>query len=434
MATDLENAVARKSAVLAQLAAMGTTGDGARPNVDGEGINKDHDKLKASLYMELQELRKEIAELKKDAASAGGNVGFFESFEVPSFLLPLLLLLGLASGAAGQIIQNHDLLPGFVAAEHIDWTNATANFLTTGSGQCTTLGVGVAPSSSYAIYGYAASGMGVRGTADNSYGGYFTSTGSIGLFAQSSSSASNHSAMYAYRNIVGGLGSSTVSVISDNASDASALILGRHDGTGDLLNLQSSGSVERFVVEDDGTVLLPNDSQAIGFGAAGAVDSSIKYTGSSIETTAVGGWKYLQAAAGVGTYVYGYNTDSAYYKHEYIAAGGVAWTYANGSLRSGTSGYMIHSAGSYWNIVANTNVQIDGKSIFYLRDYDAGNANRFTVDFSTGDTWAEGRIEEAGTFGSIYVHDNSTATSVATGATYTLFDQWGAEPTAKRRT
>lgn len=47
------------------------------------------------------------------------------------------------SGGSDQI--NHDSLTGFVANEHIDWTNAPNNLLTSGTGQLARMGVGCAP-------------------------------------------------------------------------------------------------------------------------------------------------------------------------------------------------------------------------------------------------------------------------------------------------
>lgn len=47
------------------------------------------------------------------------------------------------SGGSDQV--NHDSLTGFVANEHIDWTNASNNLLTSGTGQLARMGVGCVP-------------------------------------------------------------------------------------------------------------------------------------------------------------------------------------------------------------------------------------------------------------------------------------------------
>lgn len=55
MATDLENAIARKSAIWAELAALDVTKAGGKPNTSGSNT-VDHVGYKDGLYRELREL------------------------------------------------------------------------------------------------------------------------------------------------------------------------------------------------------------------------------------------------------------------------------------------------------------------------------------------------------------------------------------------
>ena len=63
MATDLENLQTRRSAVLAELAALGPTKAGGLPNAGGDGIGLDHQGYKAGLYAELREIEALITAL-----------------------------------------------------------------------------------------------------------------------------------------------------------------------------------------------------------------------------------------------------------------------------------------------------------------------------------------------------------------------------------
>lgn len=54
MATDIENLQTRKSAVLAELAAIDTDAPGGLPNSQASGV--DHQGYKAGLYAELREI------------------------------------------------------------------------------------------------------------------------------------------------------------------------------------------------------------------------------------------------------------------------------------------------------------------------------------------------------------------------------------------
>ncbi|MFA5262185.1 MAG: hypothetical protein WC378_00055 [Opitutaceae bacterium] len=57
MATDLENAVARRTAIMTELAALSTSAAGGRPNISGGGGGTvDHVGYKDGLYRELKEL------------------------------------------------------------------------------------------------------------------------------------------------------------------------------------------------------------------------------------------------------------------------------------------------------------------------------------------------------------------------------------------
>jgi hypothetical protein len=59
MATDLENLQARRTAICAELAALGTTKAGGKPNSTAAGV--DHVGYKKSLYEELAAIDQAIA-------------------------------------------------------------------------------------------------------------------------------------------------------------------------------------------------------------------------------------------------------------------------------------------------------------------------------------------------------------------------------------
>jgi hypothetical protein len=61
MASDLENLQTRKSAILAELAALSSSAAGGRPNINGGGMGVvDHVGYKDGLYRELKEINAQI--------------------------------------------------------------------------------------------------------------------------------------------------------------------------------------------------------------------------------------------------------------------------------------------------------------------------------------------------------------------------------------
>ncbi len=64
MATDLENLYARRSAILAELAAIDPTKAGGKPN-NASGV--DHQGYKAGLYAELEKIQTLIDQLELEA-------------------------------------------------------------------------------------------------------------------------------------------------------------------------------------------------------------------------------------------------------------------------------------------------------------------------------------------------------------------------------
>jgi hypothetical protein len=61
MASDLENLQTRKSAILAELAALTSSTAGGRPNINGGGMGVvDHVGYKRGLYDELKEINSQI--------------------------------------------------------------------------------------------------------------------------------------------------------------------------------------------------------------------------------------------------------------------------------------------------------------------------------------------------------------------------------------
>jgi hypothetical protein len=61
MASDLENLTTRRSAILAELAALSSSAAGGRPNINGGGMGVvDHVGYKRSLYDELKEINSQI--------------------------------------------------------------------------------------------------------------------------------------------------------------------------------------------------------------------------------------------------------------------------------------------------------------------------------------------------------------------------------------
>lgn len=62
----LDDLRTRRTAVAAQIAALGTTAQGAKPNASGEGLNVDHTGYKKSLYQELKDVNELIAAAELD--------------------------------------------------------------------------------------------------------------------------------------------------------------------------------------------------------------------------------------------------------------------------------------------------------------------------------------------------------------------------------
>lgn len=61
MASDLENLQTRRSAILAELAALSSSAAGGRPNINGGGAGVvDHVGYKDGLYRELKEINAQI--------------------------------------------------------------------------------------------------------------------------------------------------------------------------------------------------------------------------------------------------------------------------------------------------------------------------------------------------------------------------------------
>ena len=77
MASDLENLKARRSNILARLAAMDGTGPGDRVDLQAMGSGSQHVAYKDGLYRELETIERLIAKAD-DGSGAGG------SFEIAS--------------------------------------------------------------------------------------------------------------------------------------------------------------------------------------------------------------------------------------------------------------------------------------------------------------------------------------------------------------
>lgn len=81
MATYLDNLIARRNAIAAELAALGVSKAGGLPNTGGAGAGTDHVGYKDGLYRELRELNQQIA----DARATGGGEG--DPWEVTGVIL-----------------------------------------------------------------------------------------------------------------------------------------------------------------------------------------------------------------------------------------------------------------------------------------------------------------------------------------------------------
>lgn len=81
MATYLDNLIARRDAISAELAALNTSKAGGLPNTAGAGAGTDHVGYKDGLYRELRELNQQIT----DARASGGGDG--DPWEVIGVLL-----------------------------------------------------------------------------------------------------------------------------------------------------------------------------------------------------------------------------------------------------------------------------------------------------------------------------------------------------------
>jgi hypothetical protein len=175
--------------------------------------------------------------------------------------------------------------------------------------------------------------------------------------------------------------------------------------SGEAMFLSANGSTTYgMYLYSDGSLNLAHDNQKITYGAAASADSYRRYTGSVLEDYSATKIYLNSANVGVGI------ADPLYplqvsENMVVSGSGGINSQYA-------ASGSVGASIGPITN------------HALYLK---TNNTTRITIASDGEVVTATGRIEEAGTFGSIYVHDNSTATSVATGATYTLFDQWGVD-------
>lgn len=60
MATAIENLTTRRDAICAELAALGVTKAGGKPNVSADGQSTDHVGYKDGLYRELREIESQI--------------------------------------------------------------------------------------------------------------------------------------------------------------------------------------------------------------------------------------------------------------------------------------------------------------------------------------------------------------------------------------
>lgn len=60
MATAIENLTTRRDAICAELAALGVTKAGGKPNVSADGQSTDHVGYKDGLYRELREIESAI--------------------------------------------------------------------------------------------------------------------------------------------------------------------------------------------------------------------------------------------------------------------------------------------------------------------------------------------------------------------------------------
>jgi hypothetical protein len=62
MPSDLDNLIARRTAIYAELAALNPAAAGGRPNIDGGGMGTvDHQAYKKGLYDELIQINEQIA-------------------------------------------------------------------------------------------------------------------------------------------------------------------------------------------------------------------------------------------------------------------------------------------------------------------------------------------------------------------------------------
>jgi hypothetical protein len=182
--------------------------------------------------------------------------------------------------------------------------------------------------------------------------------------------------------------------------------------TGESLLLGADGSSDTGIeIASSGYVSLLADNRQFNQGAAGAADYS-QYWDSARQIFDSSGPIYLDA--GGATRVV--NTT--------VTAGITPRANAALDIQGGRCtidsgyGYYWYNGSTFKNTIY---CDTDGSMNFYT-PADAGPG--LVIDYSTGDATFEDRVEEEGTFASIYVHDSSVAITVATGPTYVKMTQF----------
>jgi len=166
---------------------------------------------------------------------------------------------------------NHDALAGFVANEHIDWTNASENLVTTGDVTCNTPVITANSSQSYKFINIGGTRLGLQGLSSGSSAGLemipndADGTDTIQHILWLKKDGANQE-YFAYRFLGGG-----------NKWE----IFTAKNGTGTAMpiNIYTPGFPNQLVLNTDGSVLMSNDLTVTGTATIG----TLTYTASDPE-------------------------------------------------------------------------------------------------------------------------------------------------------
>jgi hypothetical protein len=272
--------------------------------------------------------------------------------------------VGLDIGSDGQALVASG---GEVAwgAPSVDWTSpGTIGSTTPSTGEFLTLRA-LPTGSDNAIYARADTGYGIYARSDEGMGVYALTEGET-------------YAGHFFRNVA----AATLPVVRINQTEATAggpSLTVNQDGTGDLLQLTEDGA-DRVIVDCDGNLeAVAIDNTPIGSTtpSTGAFTTLAATGVVGIGGSAVSGYPITayQSADSQGIKLFGYDDRSTEYFHAYVKSAGGSAILASGSLWIGADAGYTNLASS-----GGQSVYLDSGDQFVLRDCDAANTIRLTID------------------------------------------------------